>query len=187
MREKTFETILNLIGYIVVITLCIYWTKSLLNDDFPWIFLSTPDLIFHEAGHWVFRLFGETLGIWGGTLMQCLIPITVLGAFIYKKDCFGISYSVFWLGENLVNISKYISDAQIQALPLLGGDNVIHDWNWLLTRYHLLQSDITIGNNVFIAAKFLIILSIAAMICISLNKFLLLFSKPSNFFENYRF
>ena len=34
-------------------------------------FLHRPLLIFHEAGHVVFRLFGEWMTIFGGTLEQC--------------------------------------------------------------------------------------------------------------------
>lgn len=114
----------------------VYWTFQLLrpsDQQLPWIFLDNLNLLIHEAGHWIFSLFGQFIAILGGSLNQCLLPAIFLGYFIFKRDVAGSSFGLFWLGDNLINVSYYIADAQAMALPLLGGDSSIHDWNWLLT------------------------------------------------------
>ena len=57
--------------------------EPVLND---WVFLSsfihTVNLVFHEAGHVIFAIFGNrTLTILGGSLNQLLIPFIVLITF----------------------------------------------------------------------------------------------------------
>ena len=59
-----------------------------------WAFLSSfihsVNLVFHEAGHVLFAVFGnQTLTILGGSLNQLLIPLIVLITFIYKRDTAG--------------------------------------------------------------------------------------------------
>ncbi len=39
----------------------------------------------------------------------------------------------------MMNVSIYIKDAILMQLPLLGGDAVIHDWNFILTELDLLK------------------------------------------------
>ena len=52
---------------------------------------------------------------------------------------------MIWLGENLINISVYAADARAKALPLLGGEKVYHDWNYLLAEINMLEYDQTFG------------------------------------------
>ena len=44
-----------------------------------------------------------------------------------------------WVGQNIINVSVYAGDAVAMQLPLLGGDSVIHDWNYLLGTLHVLK------------------------------------------------
>jgi hypothetical protein len=39
--------------------------------------LDSANLIFHEAGHPLFELLGNTAGLYGGTLMQLLVPALI--------------------------------------------------------------------------------------------------------------
>jgi hypothetical protein len=48
---------------------------------------------------------------------------------------------VFWLAQSLFNVSRYAADARAQLLPLVGGEYVLHDWNWMLGRLGLLERD----------------------------------------------
>ena len=41
-------------------------------------FLHGPLLLFHEAGHLIFRPFGEWAGVFGGTLAQLLMPALIV-------------------------------------------------------------------------------------------------------------
>ena len=43
----------------------------------PWLLFHSLDLIVHEAGHFFFRFFGETMMIAGGSLLQILLPAIV--------------------------------------------------------------------------------------------------------------
>lgn len=77
--------------------------------------------------------------------MQILIGLLFIYYFYSNKKKFGVQISLFYLGENLLNISKYASDAQAQKLPLLGGNKVYHDWNFLLKKMNILEYDQTVG------------------------------------------
>ncbi|MBL8513166.1 MAG: hypothetical protein JNJ55_04170, partial [Betaproteobacteria bacterium] len=45
-------------------------------------FIHMPLLVFHEAGHVLFLLFGEFMTIAGGTLMQLIMPAVLCGALL---------------------------------------------------------------------------------------------------------
>ncbi len=95
-------------------------------------FIDYTNLIFHEAGHWLFWPFGEFIGFAGGSLNQVLIPLVVAGYFFGHRQNLSGSLSLMWAGESLTNVSVYAGDALKMQLPLLGGDSSIHDWNWML-------------------------------------------------------
>jgi hypothetical protein len=46
---------------------------------------------------------------------------------------------------NLLNVARYIADARAQELPLIGGEDSIHDWWYLLINWDLLSSDTVIA------------------------------------------
>jgi hypothetical protein len=109
--------------------------------------MNSADLLFHEGGHVIFGAFGEYFGMWGGTLMQLLIPAIVVVHFFRHGDDFSARVVLCWLGQNFFHIAPYIKDARAQALPLVGGG--IHDWHYILGRAGLLNSDQWIGNTVW--------------------------------------
>ncbi len=49
------------------------------TDEDQSIFLDFVNLAFHEAGHPFFGLFGDTLGLHGGTIGQLIFPVVVCG------------------------------------------------------------------------------------------------------------
>jgi hypothetical protein len=81
----------------------------------------------------------------GGGLMQIILP-SIIG-FYFLKTYYrtGVQFSLLWLGQNFINISVYAADARAQALPLLGGNSVYHDWHYLLGEINLLEYDHEIG------------------------------------------
>ncbi len=127
------------------ITFLVFVTLKIRAGNEPYI-LHSINLIFHEAGHMVFMFFGEFIYVLGGTLMQLLVPLTFLIYFARYRQWYSVSIMWWWIGTNFVDIGIYISDAQIQILPLLGGGN--HDWYYLLTRMGLLQKEYIIGGAV---------------------------------------
>ena len=114
-------------------------------------FLDRVDLIAHEAGHLFFSWFGEFLQIAGGTMGQLFVPAAFTVYFFMRKELFSSSVTLFWIGQNLFNISVYVKDAQAMALPLvsMGGGDAIHDWNYLLAHSGLLRWDRQIGSVVY--------------------------------------
>jgi hypothetical protein len=84
----------------------------------------------------------------GGTLGQLLIPLSCLLVLLVKtKDPFGDSVSLWWFGENFMDISPYINDARNLELMLLGvitgmeADYGYHDWEFILNEVGLLRCD----------------------------------------------
>lgn len=138
-----------------------YWTIQLLIQDQPWIFLDYPNLLFHEAGHLVFGIFGSTMGILGGTLMQLLVPMLVVAEFARSRQWHGVGFGVWWLGENLVNVSVYMKDAREQALPLIG--NGTHDWLLLFGQWGVLEQDQLIGGFVLFSGMVLMVVALGLM------------------------
>jgi hypothetical protein len=123
-------------------------------------FLDRVDLVFHEAGHPLFGFFGEFIGILGGTLMQILIPTIVVGYFFFHSQQYSGAVTLFWVAQSLFNVSVYARDARARALPLLGGDDSVHDWSYILGRLHLLRWDQAVGNLIYLVGLLCLIASI---------------------------
>jgi hypothetical protein len=110
-------------------------------------FMHLINLPFHEAGHIIFGFFGRFISVFGGTLMQLLVPFICMLAFLFRtRDAFAASVSLWWLGENLIDIAPYINDARALKLILLGGVTGrdvedYHDWEYILRTTGLLEYD----------------------------------------------
>jgi hypothetical protein len=126
-------------------------------------FLDRVNLIAHEAGHLLFGYFGEFMLVAGGTLGQLLVPAGIAVYFAARREFYSASVVLFWVGENLLNISVYLKDAAAMELPLvsLGGGDSIHDWNWLLLKFNVLAYDQVIGNFVIGLGALVIMASVA--------------------------
>jgi hypothetical protein len=103
-----------------------------------WRLIDGVNLIIHEAGHMVFRPFGEFMMIAGGSLFQVIVPLVFAGYFYFNRKQFSSALVLFWLGESLLNVSVYAADSVLMQLPLLGGNDTIHDWNYMLGELGLL-------------------------------------------------
>ncbi len=136
-----------------------------------WHFLDSVNLIIHEAGHVIFSPFGLFLHILGGSLFQVLFPFVFVGYFYLRQEYFSASLVLFWVGQNLINVSVYASDALLMQLPLLGGDNVGHDWNNLLAMTGLLKHTYTIGHAIYGFGVFVIICAVCLAFMNSFTKY----------------
>jgi hypothetical protein len=121
-------------------------------------FLDNLDLAIHEAGHVFFGPFGEFIGYLGGTLMQLLVPTIFAGYFWRHGDRHAASVGVWWIAQNLWNISVYLRDARTQDLPLVGGGE--HDWTYLLGELDLLSHDQAVGRVVYLVGVLLYLVAI---------------------------
>ncbi|MBI3028694.1 MAG: hypothetical protein HYY64_04195 [Candidatus Rokubacteria bacterium] len=126
--------------------------------------LDGANLIFHEAGHVLFLVFGEFLQILGGSLMQILIPAACAVSFLLRRQPAAAAAGLFWTGESLTNVAIYVADARRLALPLLGGDGSIHDWNYLLGRLGLLNQADLLGWLVFTAGGLTILGAVVLLV-----------------------
>jgi hypothetical protein len=127
--------------------------------DGAFLLLDYVNLPVHEAGHLLFSVFGPTPAVWGGTLLQLIMPAAFGLYFRRLGDAPGALFGAFWLGESLLYSSTYIGDARAMALPLVGGGG--HDWNIILSDLGLLAADRMISDIVrfvgwlFLALSFL--------------------------------
>jgi hypothetical protein len=113
------------------------------------MFIHNVNLIFHEAGHTIFSMFGLFIKLLAGSGMQIAVPAVICGYFALTRQPFAAAVALCWVGENFWDVSIYIKDAQEKALPLLGGEAVLHDWHMILMMLRKLQYDDAIGNATF--------------------------------------
>jgi len=122
--------------------------------------IDNADLVIHEAGHFFFMFFGKFIYTAGGSLMQVILPSLIAWYFFRKSYRTGVQFSFLWLGQNLINISVYAADAQAKRLPLLGGNKVYHDWNYLLGELNILQYDSEVGYIIYGSAILIFIIAL---------------------------
>jgi len=145
------------VGRGIFLLLLALWTTTLVGgvsaERVNESFLHLPNLIFHEAGHFLFSPFGQFMTVLGGSLTQVLVPLVCAGAFLWQtRDPFGAAVAVWWAGENLIDVAPYIADARELQLVLLGGMTGAevegHDWEYLLTAMGMAHRDHAIANAV---------------------------------------
>ena len=127
-----------------LVAIALYGLARVRNPEY-WDPLDDLDLAIHEAGHLVFSAFGETLTILGGSLFQIIVPAAFVAYFARTRQRYAAAATMSWVGVNLLNVARYIGDARAQELPLLGGDDSIHDWWYLLINWDLLPRDTVVA------------------------------------------
>lgn len=133
------------------VVMAVYGFVRLRNPE-HWDLLDDVNLAIHEAGHVVFGPLGDHVGVFGGSLFQLLVPAAFIAYFLVRHDPFAASVVTAWLGASLGNVALYIGDARAQELPLLGGENAIHDWWYLLIEWDVLAQDVAIARWVRMAS-----------------------------------
>jgi hypothetical protein len=115
------------------------------------LFIDTANLIVHEGGHNLFGWFGPTLGLWGGTLLQWLVPFLLAAYFFTQRQSTGFVFCLFFFFENWLYTATYMADARAMVLPLVtAGDSdfVEHDWHAIFSSLGVLQYDTKIAASV---------------------------------------
>ena len=123
-----------------VVGLALFYSNS--TDDFVPI-LDHANLAFHEAGHIIFGILGNTAGLYGGTLGQYVFPSIALVTFLKRANWFAAALCLLWLFQNTIYMARYMADARAQQLPLVGGG--AHDWTNIFSRWNVLAADVTIA------------------------------------------
>ena len=83
--------------------------------------------------------FGDFIHVAMGSGLQVFLPLSIAIYFFYTQQRFAGAMCLMWVGESITDVSVYAGDAIAMQLPLLGGDSVIHDWNYLLSSMHVLR------------------------------------------------
>jgi hypothetical protein len=112
------------------------------------LFIDSANLVVHEGGHKLFGWFGPTLGLWGGTLLQWLVPFLLAGYFLTQRQTTGFVFCLFFFFENWLYTATYMADARAQALPLVttgDPDFLEHDFHAIFTSLGVLNHDTRIA------------------------------------------
>jgi len=117
------------------------FVRHIVSPDYSSIF-SGINLGIHELGHIVLIFMPTLIMVLGGTIFQICAPIASIFVFLKQRDYFAITVSLGWLSTSLFDVARYCKDAQTMSLPLVspfGGEEIIHDWNYILTKLHILN------------------------------------------------
>ena len=133
---------------VLLLFLAIHFSQPTLLDN--------VHLVTHEAGHLLFGWFGQTIGLWGGTLLQLLVPALLFIAFVIRAEIPGVVFCSFAFFHSLTGVATYMIDALRLELPLVTvgavADEADHDWVRIFTQMGVLPDAIQIGTIVRIIA-----------------------------------
>ena len=122
-------------GYLLGIVACMILGYFAFVQGARVTLLSAVDLGFHELGHLLFRPFPRQVMVFMGSGMQVLVPLLLAVYFgAFQRDLLGLGLMLAWAGTSAQDVSVYVADAPIQALPLLYGSES-HDWHFLLSSW----------------------------------------------------
>src|SRR5579864_8643258 len=113
-----------------------------------YLFIDSANLVVHEGGHNLFGWFGSTLGLWGGTLLQWLVPFLLAAYFFAQRQVAGFVFCTFFFFENWLYTATYMADARAQVLPLVttgDSDFVEHDFYAIFSSLGVLNHDTQIA------------------------------------------
>lgn len=118
-----------------------------MHGSYLWI--DSANLVVHEGGHLLFGWFGRTLGLWGGTLLEWLVPLLLAAYFFHERQTVAFAFCLFFFFENWLYTATYMADARAMVLPLVtaGGDSdyIEHDWNTIFSSLGVLPYDTSIA------------------------------------------
>jgi hypothetical protein len=113
-----------------------------------YLFIDSANLVVHEGGHLLFGWFGRTLGLWGGTILQWLVPLLLAAYFFRERQAAAFAFCMFFFFENWLYTATYMADARAMALPLVtvgDSDYIEHDWNKIFSSLGVLAYDTRIA------------------------------------------
>jgi hypothetical protein len=112
------------------------------------LFIDLANLVVHEGGHLLFGWFGQTIGLWGGTLLQWLVPLLLATYFFFQRQTAAFVFCTFFFFENWLYTATYMADARSMVLPLVtvgNPDFAEHDWNTIFSNLGVLPYDTKIA------------------------------------------
>jgi hypothetical protein len=155
-RAVTLASLAGLVGWVAFIA------------DRPVPLLDWFDLAIHETGHLLAFPLPRLVMFMAGSFLQIAFPAAMATYFIWKrKDLPAGGFCLAWAGTSAWDVSVYVADAPVQALPLIGGGE--HDWAYILGHFNAIgrAKEIagfieTLGAIAVLAGIFVALLSLAA-------------------------
>jgi hypothetical protein len=113
------------------------------------------DFFLHEMAHIVTGFLPSILTASAGSLSELLLG-GLLVCFAFKtRGYFSVMICCLWFMLASQSAGVYMADARAQRLALVslggalsGSDTVIHDWNYVFGKLHILSLDTLIGNTI---------------------------------------
>src|SRR6202158_5751514 len=98
--------------YTVTMWLCFYagFLIYAFTQHGAFLFIDAANLVVHEGGHLLFGWFGPTLGLWGGTLLQWLVPLLLAAYFFRERQPAAFVFCTFFFFENWLYTATYMAD-----------------------------------------------------------------------------
>jgi len=146
-RERPWAPVSPLILILFLLFFVLFLYGLVRDTEMPRL-IDDVFLQIHAGGHALFRVFGLTAAVAGGTFLQLLVPFALGFYFIRQRQPLGAALCIFIFFEQFLPIAKYMADAQAQQLPWTSigrYDSVIHDWNYLFTEIDVLAYDTVIA------------------------------------------
>ena len=114
------------------------------------------DLGVHEAGHIVASFLPRLVMFMAGSVAQVALPLGFAAYFaLRRRDLASAGFCVAWAGTSARDVSIYVADAPIQALPLVGGGT--HDWAWILGYFDALHRSVGVARAVEFAGLAMVV------------------------------
>lgn len=143
-RDRYFLSHLKFVAFLIIFSALV--ALLIINDNGYIAIIDDANVAIHEAGHSVFGIFGDTMGLWGGTIGQLLPPIIAAIFFWWQKSLVSVAVVLLWFFENFFMIAGYMATARSEGPVVMGVTGIgIHDWWMILVRWRALQYDTTIA------------------------------------------
>jgi hypothetical protein len=154
---------------VTTLIVVVLWSASIAGEDVrtgsimnAWV--HWPELFIHEAGHMVFRPFGQTMCVLGGSALQVILPLVgSVSMLLRRRAPFPAALCVWLSGVGFVDFAPYVYDAQTPKLPLIGGGtgrDSFHDWRFLLDRFDWVRFSKPFGFFTYWTGIFVMLLSL---------------------------
>lgn len=147
--ETEWEDVSRPVGFGWLCFYGLFMLYALLASQY-FLFIDFVNLVIHEGGHLLFSWGGPTLTLYGGTLLQWLVPFLLACYFFTTRQTTAFAFSFFFFFENWRYTSFYMAYARAQVLPLVGvGDTgdpeEMHDFYRIFTQLGVLNRDTQIA------------------------------------------
>jgi hypothetical protein len=140
--------VVNLSAFVVSVAFYVAFLAYAFRSKDGFLFIDNANLVIHEGGHLLFSWIGSTMCLWGGTLLQWLVPLLLAIYFFTQRQTSGYVFCLFFFFENWLYTATYMADARAQVLPLVtvgDPDQAGHDWFLIFSSLGVLQRDTTIA------------------------------------------